>query len=595
MKKTVFFVLIILFWSVLLNGLEYQIPKVLFLTTGDGDGRGTVSDGIILAMQEFNKLGAFVRLENRKILHMPDKLAEYTVLIAPTSYGYHDGDREYSLSYLSDIEMKNIKNWIKNGGTFVSDTNIGRNKISGEDRITIKGELNSENWELSECFGIALKEMNMKGYRISSLKKEIWQSDISDKFDEDEWDPVISRINSKAIETLAVWENGKNTFPAVVTNKFFKGNTVLLGTFNIVHPANDGGFSNTVEIQKFYNYVYELSVHERKYSIYLNPWKNAAQNAFCLTFDDGGSTEEYDRIFSLIDKYNLKTIFFVTDNLEKKHIKKLRENKLITLESHSHSHPDFRNLNYARTVDELLLNRSDFNLKFNGFRFPFYSNSFWGMMVLEELGMKYDTSIAANHLEFYRGSLFPYNIPIFKDGFYKSLDLLEISPIYHDDWYFYQKVLLDKPYDSEEQKNDADRFDAYLKTFWERAVKPEHGLMVFVGHPMYSGISEITIKPLYNLIERIKRENVWITDLNEIAAYWNKLKELSISVKEQDDSIFMTFDLENYKNIRDLSFKLPKNPKKITFAGKYSVKKNENGLFIVFDSIQKGSEVRFEF
>ena len=46
----------------------FSLPKVLFITTGDGDGRGTVSDGVILAMQELNKNGAIVKLDNRKIV-----------------------------------------------------------------------------------------------------------------------------------------------------------------------------------------------------------------------------------------------------------------------------------------------------------------------------------------------------------------------------------------------------------------------------------------------------------------------------------------------------------------------------------------------
>ncbi|MEA1973042.1 MAG: hypothetical protein U9N34_07110 [Candidatus Cloacimonadota bacterium] len=77
MIKKIIILTIILFAVWGLNAFEYTIPKVLFVTTGDGDGRGTVSDGVILALQEFNKSGAFVRLENRKILHNVRELSQY--------------------------------------------------------------------------------------------------------------------------------------------------------------------------------------------------------------------------------------------------------------------------------------------------------------------------------------------------------------------------------------------------------------------------------------------------------------------------------------------------------------------------------------
>ena len=113
MKKIGIIIILITLANLLFS---YTLPKVLFITTGDGDGRGTVSDGVILAMQEFNQNGALVTLDNRKVLYDLDEMAKFQIMILPTAHGYHDADRKYSLSYLSHLEMENISNWVKAGG-----------------------------------------------------------------------------------------------------------------------------------------------------------------------------------------------------------------------------------------------------------------------------------------------------------------------------------------------------------------------------------------------------------------------------------------------------------------------------------------------
>jgi peptidoglycan/xylan/chitin deacetylase (PgdA/CDA1 family) len=590
MIKKIIFMMMIFASFLSLSAFKYQLPKVLFVTTGDGDGRGTVSDGVILAIQEFDKLGAFVRLENRKVLFNPQKLEEYTIMILPTTFGYHDADRKYSLSFLSDIEMQNISDWVKKGGTLVSDVYLGRNHLNGEDRIDKNGFLTSKNWSLAECFGVNLQEKNMGNFFISSLNSDIWTGNITKKFKSPEWTPIVANLISKKTKILANWKNNDKKYPAIVQNEFHKGKTILMGSFNIIHPAKDGGFSNSEEIQKFYHYVYDLSLSRRRYNIDLNPWENGAQSAFCLSFDDGGSEKEYQRIFDLINKNDIKATFFVTDNINPKIKKMLTQERLISLGGHSHSHPDFRTLSYAKTLSEFQQNGSNYGNKFKGFRFPFTNNSFWGMKVMEEFGYLYDTSIAVNHLEFYRGSVFPYNIPIFKDGFFQSLDLLEISQNFHDDWYYYQN--LDK---NKNPKIVAAKFDSYLKSLWKRAIVPNHGLMVFLGHPMYSGINETTIKPVENMVQLAKEDNAWITNLDEVAEYWNKIKTLKINFNENGKKVKMSFNTPNENVIKGLSFKLPTNPKKIKSSEKYSLKNIKGDIFIIFNSIKKGDVVEMEF
>jgi hypothetical protein len=594
MKKVILisFFLLCLF---ALHSLEYRLPKVLFITSGDGEGQGTVSDGVILALQEFNKSGAFVRLENRQILHYPAEMQKYSILIIPTTFGYHDADRRYSLSFLSNQEMQNISDWVKQGGILVSDVYLGRNKLNGEDRISAQSELNRNNWLLADCFGVNLQEKNMQQHRIISNSNEIWNGKITPVFDEPEWAPVVSEIINSQLEILAHWQNGNIDYPAITKNNFFAGKSILLATFNLIHPAGDGGFSNAKEIQAFYRYVYELALQNRKFAIDLNPWPKGAQSAFCLTFDVGGSLDQYQRIQSFVKQQKIQVTMFVTNNIDTAIKTWLEKQDHITLESNSQTRPDFRTLNYQQTVLELLENKSYYNKQFKGFRFPFTNNSFWGMKALDELGFVYDSSIAVNHLEFYRGSLFPYNIPIFKDGYYQSLDLLEISQNFHDDWYYFKGVLTNDVYDETNEKQDAAKYDAYLQTMWKRAIQPENGLMVFQGHPMYSGLSKTTMQPLENIVQTAKNDDAWITSIGEVASYWNQRKGLDIIVSELGNEVTMNFRITDNSTIEDLSFKLTRRPQKVIYGQKTQILENEAGIFIVLESVKNGDDITLKF
>ena len=107
--------------------------------------------------------------------------------------------------------------------------------------------------------------------------------------------------------------------------------------------------------------------------------------------------------------------------------------------------------------------------------------------------------------------------------FMKLKELLEpfnIGKYYTDNWGSYSQNL-DK---NKNPKIVAAKFDSYLKSLWKRAIVPNHGLMVFLGHPMYSGINETTIKPVENMVQLAKEDNAWITNLDEVAEYWNKIK-----------------------------------------------------------------------
>ncbi len=569
------------FGSLSSQGVVYQLPKVLFLTTGDGAGRGTISDGAVLALQSFNKLGIFVRLENKSVLLQPEVLRQYQIIIAPTIRSYHDLPLPEALTFLSDVEMTNLSEWVKNGGVLVAGENIGRNTPKRKDRLTAKGVLDKSTWVLSECFGVEMKEMNTGAFALQADKNGIWSK--TDKiFAKSAWRLVPVKL-TKTVEVLMYQTNGKQSYPALTVNPYGSGKAVLLPTFRLLHPQNDGGLSNAQQIDKFYQWIVALSTGKRQYPVYVNPWKDAHTTAYCQTFDDGGTPEQYRRIIDFINRNDLPTIFFVTPHIRKDVQVLLQKEKLISLQGHSFNHPDFRKLNYGQTLNEFLLNRHYWQKRFTGFRFPYVSNSFWGMYVLDQLGFTYETSIAANHLEYIRGSVVPYNIPIFKDDFYVSLDLLELSQIYRSDWYFYQKVLDKKiDYNTALQKKDANRFRTYLFDYYNKVVKPNKGVMVFLGHPMYSGISKTTLQPLQEFIDYLKTQNVWIASENTVAERWNKLQDLQVSVNEQGKRVRIEIDSPSV--IEGLSIKLPQKPEKVDTAVPYRIVKREKNYYLIFDA-----------
>ncbi|NQU34841.1 MAG: polysaccharide deacetylase family protein [Bacteroidetes bacterium] len=559
---------------------SYSLPKALFLTTGDGEGNGTVSDGIVLALQSFNKLGVPVRLENRDILLIPNQLDLYSILIIPTRIGYHDQPYPYSLTYMSVLEMSNISNWVKKGGTLVTGINIGRNSLESIDRLSNNESLNSTNYTLSTCLGLELIEKEMSNYWYSDNNLGIWDEALK-RINIPRWNIVPSNT-SKSVKINSWWKNGVDSFPAITTNKHGNGNAICLPTFDFIHPVEDNGLSTQKEIDLFYEFVYNTAIGSRKNEIYLHPWINAMSSAFCWTFDDGGSLSEYQRIIRFIDQTENKTIFFVTPEIDSSIILLLRNNPNIKLEGHSYSHSDFRELSFFETKNEFLMNRDFWGESFSGFRFPYVSNSFWGMYLLEEMNFTYETSIAANHFDFIRGSVVPYNIPIFNQDFYKSLDLLEISQIYRSDWYFYQKILNEEEYRVIDQEADAHLFEHYLKTYLDSIVIPNNGAMVFLGHPMYSGISETTIKPLYKLQDYIKSKNVWVTSPNEIAQRWNKLRKLDIAIQDKDDAMCIELCLPNDK-LEGLSFRLEKTPVKVKCNQKHKLKIVDEATYLIID------------
>ncbi|MFO7896173.1 MAG: polysaccharide deacetylase family protein [Candidatus Cloacimonadales bacterium] len=589
MKKQIFLLVFIVVSQFL---LAYNLPKTLFITSGDGDGRGTVSDGVILAMQELNSHGAIVKLDNRKILYQPQELAQYQILIISTAYGYHDADRLYSLSFLSEIEMINISNWVEQGGILIGDNFLGRNRLDGSDRISQQGLLDNNNWALSKCFQVELLEKNMKDFQVVSQNEKIWQGDITEVYGEAEWTTVISKLLGSESEIWANWQAGNETYPAIVKTNFGKGKAILLANFNLLHPASDGGFSSSEEIGNFYHEILQLTQENRQYPVALHPWKFAKSTAFTISFDDGGKNSEYERILDFVEQNKLQSNFFISNKITTEQLAKLRKSDNINLEMHSYSRADFRKLSYAQTCQELQQNRALLPAA-TGFRFPLTNNSYHGLLGLEEENMLFDSSIGVNHLEFYRGSIFPYNIPIFSDGYFRSLDLLEISQIFHDDWYFYQKILTDKTYDKSQQIIDSKRFSAYLTSLWTRAILPNKGMMVIMAHPLYSGYSQQTLQPLQDMLDLARKDDSWICSIDQIARHWNQLLDLKLKIVESDKHLQIS--LHSASNIAGLTLLLPQKPLKVQYDGKYELEIKSDKIFLILQNGKNNDEINLFF
>jgi len=145
---------------------DTMLPRALFITSGISDNNVLLAKGVVIAIQTLNARGVPVRLETREILYDYEQLSKFNILILSTFPGYHDADRKYSLSYMTDEELKNLNRFVKEGGVMISGDNVGRNFFDGTDRIIKYQKLTPDNWQLSETFGLSLAERNMTGYDI---------------------------------------------------------------------------------------------------------------------------------------------------------------------------------------------------------------------------------------------------------------------------------------------------------------------------------------------------------------------------------------------------------------------------------------------
>ena len=571
---------------------SFLLPKVLILTTGGYEGNGELSEGVVVAIQSFNKRGAFVRLDNRDVLLKPDVLSQYSIMLIPTSIGYHDGDKKYSLTFLSDLEMENISTWVRNGGTLIAEENTGRNNTDGSDRANLNDELNSNNWKLSDVFGINMMEIDLNGFSIEEKDINIWNGRIREPLTENEWALIPSKTTSDKLKVLAEWVNAERRIPAIIQNEYGKGKAYLLTSTYLLHPSNDGGFSGIEQIDNFYKYILKGFPGSKTDRYSVNPWPEGKSSAFCISFGCSGEKESYELLTSFLKKENLAATFFADSALSEDEENILKENKLLSIQSGLYSQMDLSTAGYSDITREFILEEQHLSRVFQGVRFPFNSTNFYGLVYANDNGYIFDSSIGVDHLTSYSGSVFPYNIPVALNAYYKALNLIEMCPVKNDDTYYFRKADIKDEYTEDIQREDAGLFEKYLLDFYNYVIERNHGLMIYSGKPSHTGFSEITLQPLKKLIDTLRSKNCWMSSLENVAAFRNKLKDLSIEASESGDDVRLKITLPDSISVKTFSLKFEVKPENISASEKFDLNEASGNYYLVTD-IKNGDEIRF--
>jgi hypothetical protein len=507
---------------------------VLIITSGISNDNTHLAQGIVIAVQSFNKMGATVRLEPRDILYDYGELQKYSILILSTFPGYHDADRKYSLSYMSDEELHNIALFVENGGVLISGDNVGRNYTDGTDRIIVFQQLNTDNWELAKCYGVGLSEKNMTGFRLRGNIPGYYQWDISHSIlsgeDYELWTLTPDAFISDKHKILGYWVKEQDSLVAVVENKFGRGKSILLASSGFLHPINDGGFWSEKQISEFYKYVIDSYNRENGISVSVNPWPLAYDFAFCVSLNAEGEMDQYKRVFRMLDEKKIKPTVFV-NGLIGEEIKSMLLAGEYPLSSSGYGFINHKVLSYPQATEDILLNENLWNRNFTGFRFPFTIPGYWSLLALDEHDYLFDSSIGADNLDFFHGSIVPYNLVITNEGFYRSTDILEIAPTYHDDYYFLDMIKEGHTPDSNQLGESISIYSKYLGNFWNYAVKPYNGLMVYLGHPKFVGFNDSTLTSLEKLINEVQKDNTWLSTLNEVADFRQNLGRLQFYIE----------------------------------------------------------------
>ncbi|HRZ41265.1 MAG TPA: hypothetical protein P5228_01020 [Bacteroidales bacterium] len=570
----------------------YRIPKVLIITTGK-DGTGVLPEGVLLAMESFIRRGAYTRVNTRDALLDRNYLAGFDILLLLTAAEYHDADRQYSLTFFDDLELDILRRWVENGGVLVGGDNIGRNLRSGADRISIFGRLEQENWPLSDCFGVMMSERNMGGFALYGDIDTNLRGELLPVLGEGTWILVPDSITSDSVKVLASWSNDSLEFPALVMNHYGRGTAFLLPSSYLLHPSNEGGVWNPVQIDAFCGMVLEACNRYRPAIVTLLPWPEGMPAAFAVSLNSDGNIEDYRRTFGLLEKNRISPTLFVNGEMDpeiKKYLVKIPHQ----LQSNGWRKIDMQGLSFSETVFQVEMNEQAWDKSFSGFRFPFTLNSFKGMDFLQRKGYSYESSIGIDHTTTFYGSLFPYYLPVYQDDNYRALNLLEIGPVARDDYYYFRSIQEEKLVDPAVLQQNALLFREYLLRFWRETTLPSGGMMVYLGHPLFTGHSETTLQPLQSLMDTVKYDGGWITTMEEIAGRWRLLDQVSLYLSDNGKNRYeLRVEMPDGTKIKDLSVGLPGKPSGVDArTGSCKVKERNGKWIIVFDA-SPGQEISF--
>ena len=528
------------------------VPRALFLTTSS-DGNGTLPLGAHLVLEAFGGLGRPVKFSDASILYFPDSLRSYSVIVVPTIFGYHDGDRLYSLTYLDTFAMRNLTQWVKQGGLLIASENIGRNTPDGTDRIIDDGKLTRNEWPLGYAFGFDMVERSIQGMRLVKCYNHhlpffnAYPKELRETITTPEW-ILVPDTNSilESVEVLAEWRAENLCYPGITFNRYGKGYAMYISSFLLLHPSFDGGYGDIPAIISFYKEIYRfLTGVPDGVELAINPWPDGARAALVVTLNETGTTDEYQRTISKLLELVPTVTVFVKGSLAKKQLTLISRSNQIELGNHGYSCPSFRDLPYGDTKREILVTHNLLDTP-NGFRFPHAEPTPYGLMVLDELSYLYESSIIVNHLETFMGALFPYNLVVYTpERYVKTLNLLEISPI-TPDYSFYYKLDKSTTYTEHELKQDADAFYSYLNMMW-RIIRDARGVMVQMGCPLYEGHSDVTLEPLLRFLHERKQEPaIWFANLTQVGTWWRALSKIDAEIKTRGNIV--TIKLHNRNN-----------------------------------------------
>jgi len=570
---------------------SYVLPRVLILTTGQPQGNGTLPEGVVVASQFFNRKGALVTVNTRDVLMDPEQMQQYQIIVALTSAGYHDADRDYSLTYLSDMELQIIHNWVKEGGVLIAGDNFGRNNIDGSDRTSIFGTLTKQNWPLAECFGVTLSEKDMKEYQLVSHLSGTLSGTIISPSQESVWRLAVDSVYDSTVKVMASWQNQQEQIPALLYHPFGKGFSILLPTSYLLHPANVGGIWGIAQIEAFYEWVLKQYQSKNQISFSLNVWPNACDAAFCVTLNTEGTPQEYQRILGLLETEKITPTFFVRDELDDS-IKQLIE--AYSLQSNGRYKFNSKFAPFYEINRSIIENEIEWNRRFDGFRFPFTIPGYFGYDLLSNRGYRYDSSIGVDNLQSIYGSTFPYDILISKDEIYKNTGMLEISPILYDDYQYFSQIK-NPAYSETQLQKDALLYRQYLQNMWELVIKPNNGLFVWQGQPAYSGYNDSTLSPLKLLIQKVKNENTWLTTMDDVCLYWNQLEQTYFKIKESKTEAIINISIPKGVTIRGVTLRCNKKIKSASSSvGKCDLITKKGNQYIIFDAV-RDQQIKVKF
>jgi hypothetical protein len=179
----------------------------------------------------------------------------------------------------------------------------------------------------------------------------------------------------------------------------------------------------------------------------------------------------------------------------------------------------------------------------------------------------------------------PYNLVISQDGYYRGTGILELAPTYHDDYYFLGRIDQEPGPDSLSLAKDVLVFSKYLEDFWKYAVKPYNGLMVFLGHPRYTGYNDATLTALSGLLNEVKKDRTWIASMEEVALFRAGLEAMKFYSETHAGGFRIHIEAPEGLSVKDVCLKVTGTVKAASCRrGDVKVTKVSGGSELVFDA-----------